>query len=196
MSLATLLAALKSLVHTRIERLRNTERLDLLRGSVEALWDWNMRSDQVRYSQRFRELLGYSEDEPLSKSMIALHPGDRERVADALRRHLLERAPIELEFRLRCRNGEYRWFRGRAFGIHRRHGHLALSEGRSVRQEPAPFHSPAALLNHVFDPAVQIVFADFGLEIGCDFLAGHAQLDDFGCHRAVGFSGSKAFITR
>jgi len=116
MSLAflSLIAKVKSVVLRQLERLRNTERLDLLGGSVEGLWDWDMRNGQVQYSPRFRELLGYSEGEPLSKSMIAVHPEESERVADALRRHFLERAPIELELRLRCKNGEYRWFRGRA----------------------------------------------------------------------------------
>jgi two-component system sensor histidine kinase/response regulator len=116
MSLAfrSLIAKLKSLALRQFEGLRNPERLDLLRGSVEGLWDWDMRSDQVQYSPRFRELLGYSGDEPLLKSMIAIHPEDREQVADALRRHFLERTPIELELRLRCKDGEYRWFRGRA----------------------------------------------------------------------------------
>lgn len=109
-----LIAKLKSLVQPRIERLRATEPPDELRGSVEALWDWDMRDDRVQYSRRFRELLGYSEHEPLSKSMIAVHPEDRARVADALRRHFLERTGIELELRLRCKSGEYRWFRGRA----------------------------------------------------------------------------------
>jgi len=109
------IAALRSFVLRPIRRLSRPERLDApLRGSVEGLWDWDMRNDWIQYSDRFRELLGYSEDEPLSRSMIALHPEDREHVADARRRHFRERVPVELEFRLRCRNGEYRWFRGRA----------------------------------------------------------------------------------
>ena len=103
------IAALRSFVLRPIRRLSRPERLDApLRGSVEGLWDWDMRNDRIQYSGRFRELLGYSEDEPLSRSMIALHPEDREHVADARRRHFRERVPVELEFRLRCRNGEYR----------------------------------------------------------------------------------------
>jgi len=121
------IAALRSFVVSLIARACNSEQLDPpLRGSVEGLWGWDIRNDRIQCSARFRELLGYSEGEPLSKSMIALHPEDREHVADARRRHFRERVPIELEFRLRCKNGEYRWFRGRAQAVWD-------SQGRPVR---------------------------------------------------------------
>ena len=116
MSAALLTAAVgpKSFARVYLERPGNDPPRDLLRDSVEGFWDWDMRSGRIQCSPRLRELLGYSEAEPLSKAMIALHPQDRERVAEARRRHFRERTPIELEFRLRCKDGEYRWFRGRA----------------------------------------------------------------------------------
>jgi diguanylate cyclase (GGDEF)-like protein/PAS domain S-box-containing protein len=99
------------------------ERLELLRRcSLEGLWDWDLRSDQVHYFPRFRELLGYSADEPFSRLQLAFHPEDAGRMRKAIRRLFDERAPIDDEFRLRCKNGGYRWFRGRGQAVWDRRG--------------------------------------------------------------------------
>ena len=94
------------------------ERLELLRHCThEGLWDWDLRSDQVHYFPRFRELLGYGAEEPLSRSQLAFHPDDSERMRRVMRRLFDERIPIDEEFRLRCKNGDYRWFRGRGHAV-------------------------------------------------------------------------------
>jgi len=99
-------------------RAAESERLELLgRCASEGLWDWDMRTDRVHYFSRFRELLGYRGDEPLSRTQLAFHPEDAERVKHAMRRLFDERVSIEEEFRLRCKNGSYRWFRGRGHGV-------------------------------------------------------------------------------
>ncbi|HKW39389.1 MAG TPA: EAL domain-containing protein [Burkholderiales bacterium] len=99
------------------------ERLELLRRcSLEGLWDWDLESDQVRYFPRFRELLGYSAKDPFSRLNLAFHPEDTVRMKAAIRRLFAERASFEEEFRLRCKNGSYRWFRGRCQVVRDRRG--------------------------------------------------------------------------
>jgi diguanylate cyclase (GGDEF)-like protein/PAS domain S-box-containing protein len=94
------------------------ERLELLRYCThEGLWDWDLCSDQVHYFPRFRELLGYHAEEPLNRSQLAFHPDDAERMRRAIRSLLDQRIPIDEEFRLRCKNGDYRWFRGRGHAV-------------------------------------------------------------------------------
>jgi len=94
------------------------QRIDLLRRAAhEGLWEWDLHSDEVSYFARFRELLGYADDEPLSRSQLAIHPEDEERIRRSIRRLLEERGSVEEEFRLRCKNGEYRWFRGRGEAV-------------------------------------------------------------------------------
>ena len=95
-----------------------TERLELLRRcALEGLWDWDLRSDRVNYFPRFRELLGYSADEPFTRLQLSFHPEDANRMKKALRRIFEERTSIEEEFRLRCKNGDYRWFRGSGHAV-------------------------------------------------------------------------------
>jgi len=94
------------------------ERGELLsRCSLEGLWDWDLRNDRVHYFPRFRELLGYSPDGPLSRFQLAFHPEDAERMRQSMRRLFEEQVPIDDEFRLRCKDGSFRWFRGRGHAV-------------------------------------------------------------------------------
>lgn len=46
-----------------------------------------------------------------------LHPEDRERVTTRLAQHLADRTPFEEEYRLRRKDGEYRWFLSRSVPV-------------------------------------------------------------------------------
>jgi len=95
----------------------SVERFDLAaRGSNEGLWDWNIVTNEVYHSPRFKELLGY-EDHEIESSYETwesrLHPEDHDRVMDTLRDHLERRVLFDVEYRLCTKSGEYRWFSGR-----------------------------------------------------------------------------------
>lgn len=98
---------------------RSEERLALaLRASDSGIWDWDIEGDSKFYSPRYRELLGYRD---LSNERFcaafkfheALHPEDRERVREARKRAFETRAAYRQVFRLRLKDGAYRWFEGR-----------------------------------------------------------------------------------
>jgi PAS domain S-box-containing protein len=88
-----------------------------LTGATDGLWDWDIRSDTVFFSDRFCDILGYSPGE-LPSSMDAfrsrLHPEDGEVIWAAIERHLQERVPFNTEYRMGTKSGEYRWFLSRA----------------------------------------------------------------------------------
>ena len=95
-----------------------SERNELLRScSLEGLWYWDLCTDKVEYSLRFRELLGYAAEESLHRYQIAFHPEDTERMREAMRRLFDDQIRIDEEFRLRCKDGIYRWFRGRGHAV-------------------------------------------------------------------------------
>lgn len=94
------------------------ERLALaVRASADGIWDWNLQTNEVYFSPRFRELLGYDSEAEFRREFLfsaALHEQDRERAISAQAAHLLEKSvKFDEEFRLRCKDGAYRWFRGR-----------------------------------------------------------------------------------
>ena len=98
------------------------ERFELAtRGTNDGLWDWNVVTNAVWFAPRFTELLGYGpEDEfpHLFESFASrLHPEDYEPAMEAIRLHLEERQPYDMEYRLHTRSGAFRWFRARGESI-------------------------------------------------------------------------------
>ena len=68
------------------------ERLELaLEGSDEAFWDWDMKSDLVFYSQKWKQLMGYDANEKpsaLSSWLNLVHSKDMALVNERLKAHL------------------------------------------------------------------------------------------------------------
>ena len=100
-----------------------------LAGSTDGLWDWNLLSGTVFYSDRFREILGYSSEEfpgRIDSFRSRLHPEDAEPIWTAIERHLQEHIPYKVEYRLQKKSGEYLWFLARGQAIWN-------SEGKAIR---------------------------------------------------------------
>jgi PAS domain S-box-containing protein len=122
-------------IRRRAERaLRESEeRFQLaVRGSTDGLWDRNILTNEVFFTDHYRELLGYSADEfrgTFASFESRLHPEDRERVLKAIASHLEQRTPYDAEYRLRTKSGQYRWFRGRGQAIWNERGQAIRMAG-------------------------------------------------------------------
>jgi diguanylate cyclase (GGDEF)-like protein/PAS domain S-box-containing protein len=102
------------------EQLRSSE--ESLRLAVEGanvgLWDWNLQTDEITYSRVWKEQLGYAPDELVDKLdsfFRLLHPDDERRVLEHIEKY--KRAPWDryrIEYRLRHKNGGYRWIMSQA----------------------------------------------------------------------------------
>jgi|GEM_PF-128458 len=85
-------------------------------GSAAGIWDWELDSDKIYYSDRLKELLGYAPDElpdTLDEFWNRLHPDDYEAARRAVVKHLEERVLYNIDCRLQTKSGEYRWFHAR-----------------------------------------------------------------------------------
>lgn len=83
-------------------------------GSSVGIWDWiNINEEAEYWSPNFYRLLGYEvgEIEPSFDSFKdLLHPDDHGAVAELIQAHFEKGVPFDLEYRLRHKSGEYRWF--------------------------------------------------------------------------------------
>ena len=97
------------------------ERYDIaVKGSNDGLWDWDILTNRMYYSPRFKELLGYQDHEMenvFSSFESKLHPDDHRRVMDAVQVHLEEKKPFDIDSRLHTKAGEYLWFHVRGQAI-------------------------------------------------------------------------------
>jgi PAS domain S-box-containing protein len=95
------------------------ERLELaIQVADLGLWEYDLRIGEVYFSPRFKRQLGYQEEElpnDLHELEIRLHPEDRERVKQCLGAYLANPSPFyEVQYRLRRKDGAYRWMLARA----------------------------------------------------------------------------------
>ncbi len=99
------------------------ERLTLaFAGAQEGVWDWNLETGDVVYSHRWKQMLGYEEDEiepRVSAWERLLHPEDRPRVVQMHQRVFDGRGNYDVEFRLRHKDGHYLHVLSRGLPIRR-----------------------------------------------------------------------------
>ncbi|MBX2852422.1 MAG: PAS domain-containing protein [Phycisphaeraceae bacterium] len=84
----------------------------LVAGNASGIWDWDCKTDQLYWSPRFKELIGYTADEadPVLDDFVSrLHPQDKERTLGKLKRHIEQQEPYDVEYRLRHKDGHYVW---------------------------------------------------------------------------------------
>lgn len=95
------------------------ERLDLAWSATDdGLWDWHIDRNEVYFSDRWKEMLGYQPDEfpnDASAFFAAIHPDDQTKVQQLLALHFAnpDKLPYQIDVRLRCKNGDYKWIRTR-----------------------------------------------------------------------------------
>lgn len=97
----------------------NRKRLDLVvAGANDGIWDWEIPSNKTYFSPRWKAILGYEDHElPSDQAEFTrrLHPADRERMTRAMADYLAgKKNTYEHEFRLRHKDGTYRWILARA----------------------------------------------------------------------------------
>ncbi len=83
------------------------------RGEMDGLWDWDLESDRMVFSPRWKSMLGYAEDDLDTTSeawLNLIHFHDLHGVMEGINEHLAGKTNhLEAEHRIQQRNGDYRW---------------------------------------------------------------------------------------
>lgn len=85
-----------------------------LSGTTDGLWDWNVETGEMYFSSRWKQIVGFPEDE--SNSVCEawfrkhLHPEDVPMLVAARIEHFEKKVPYAVEFRMRTKRGKFRWF--------------------------------------------------------------------------------------
>ena len=112
-------------LRTSQERLRQT-----LQASSTGLWDWNTETNKVVFSEEWKRQLGYERaeiEDSFEAWTMLLHPDDRNRAMAYARKYVDRReGDYRQEFRLRQKDGTYRWIEARA-------SFVTEPDGRQIR---------------------------------------------------------------
>ncbi len=119
-------------IEARDSELRESqERFEIaVLGSSDGLWDWDIRTNEVYFSPRWKEMIGYEDHELENEYAVwqgLIHPEDAERTLQFLADYLAgKHDTFKVEFRMKCRDGYFKWILSRG---------VALSDdfGRPVR---------------------------------------------------------------
>ena len=120
------LAAIRSnAVERTTELYKSEERFALaMRGANDGLWDWDLHTDEVFYSPRWKSILGYAENEleaNIKTWARLVHPDDKDRVLEEFRDYKDGRSDaFEVEMRMRHKDGRKIYVLSRAFLVRRK----------------------------------------------------------------------------
>ncbi len=94
-----------------------------LEGSGVGVWDWNIATGAQTHSAHWEEMLGFHAGE-LTRGYLdfaeRVHPQDRERVESAARRFIEgQAASYSEDFRMRCKDGSWKWILTRGTVVER-----------------------------------------------------------------------------
>lgn len=118
-----------------------------LKAAREGIWDWDLETNHVYYSPRYKEMLGYSEDEIESHASAwvrLVHPDDRERALQVVDAVIHGEREYEMEFRMLHKDGHYLDILSRGYPIRRGAGgpvtrivgtHMDITERKQIAEE-------------------------------------------------------------
>src|ERR1700739_3179092 len=103
------------------------------RGSNDGLWDWNLSTNVVHFSPRWKAMLGYEEGEMGDRPeewFDRIHDADRERVKEEIAAHQKGLTPhFESEHRVLHKEGGFRWMLSRGVAVHDASGNVLRMAG-------------------------------------------------------------------
>jgi diguanylate cyclase (GGDEF)-like protein/PAS domain S-box-containing protein len=96
------------------------------RGANDGLWDWNLATNVIYFSDRWKAMLGYQEEELSDKPeewFERVHHADHERMKEEIAAHQNGLTPhFESVHRVRHKDGTFRWMLSRGLAIRDRSG--------------------------------------------------------------------------
>ncbi|NCD31778.1 MAG: PAS domain-containing sensor histidine kinase [Spartobacteria bacterium] len=105
-------------------------------GSQDGIWDWNLKTNELYLSPRWKQIAGYTDDElPNEYSTFErlLHPDDKAEVLEQLNKVLDgETTPFRAEFRLLHKEGRNCWILARGEALRDENGKAYRMAGSHI----------------------------------------------------------------
>ena len=145
---------------TRVALHNSEERWQLaMRGANDGIWDWNPQTTAAHFSDRWKAMLGYAPHEignTATEWLSRIHHDDLDAALTALRRHQEgETEFYQIEYRLRCKDGSYKWILDRGQALFDVQGNAVRMTGSHSditerHQAEKSLHDRTEQLNSIF----------------------------------------------
>lgn len=138
-----------------------------VRSTSDGIWDYNPLTDEVFYSDRYKEMLGYAADEFESSPGAwreHVHPDDVKWVSETLDDHLAGKTPLyRAEYRMRTKAGDYHWILSRGTALRDPAGKAIRFTGQHTditdrRLAEAALLEAERQYREIFDSAIEGIF--------------------------------------
>ncbi|WP_442877386.1 response regulator [Desulfolutivibrio sp.] len=150
-----------------IELQRSREQFELaVKGSNDGIWDWDLRTNTLFLSPKWKEQLGYRDqelDNVFATFENLLHPEDRRHVFEYIQQYLQGDAQRYIqEFRMRHKDGTYRWILARGEAVRNASGapvrmagsHTDMTEQKKAQERLEEFARQMEINNIELDQAL------------------------------------------
>ncbi|WP_462323887.1 EAL domain-containing protein [Desulfoplanes sp.] len=121
---------------TELALKQSQERFSLaVEANSTGIWDWDRRTDKVYFSNRWKRMLGYAPEEfpdTIGAWKEIIHPGDHAPVMAANNNLSPDNPCFEIEYRMRCKDGTYKWIQGRGTGRWDEQGNIYRMAGSHI----------------------------------------------------------------
>lgn len=112
---------LEDLNETKEQLEQSHERFNLaMKGANDGLWDWNLVTNEVYFSPRWKEMIGYQDSELPNDFKVweeKLHPDDKERALNYANNYVKSggQGVFQIEFRMKHKDGHDVYILARAY---------------------------------------------------------------------------------
>lgn len=139
---------LQRVIHHNIQKIYLTQKLEqtqaalqeseerwnlTIDGSNDGIWDWNIQTNQIFFSPRWKQMRGFAEDEinySLEEWIKRIHPDDRDRILKAVADYFAHKSPFfQEEYRVQHKDGSYLWVLDRGQALWDESGNVIRMSG-------------------------------------------------------------------
>jgi diguanylate cyclase (GGDEF)-like protein len=129
-------------------------------GAKDGIWDWDLRTGVMYFSDRCKGMLGWDPGAAWSSSddwLSRVHPDDLDKVKKALQEHLDGRAEhCEIEHRMRRSDGSYSWILARGLAVRDESGRPSRIAGSLTDIHQRKLLEEQLLHDALHDPLTQL----------------------------------------
>ncbi len=175
-----------------IQKLKERMELALL-GNNDGIWDWNIIEDHVHFSPRWKEMIGYRDDEIsnlYSEWEDRVHPDDIESANAAMQETINKHKPYyENTHRLRHKDGHWVWILSRAKTQYDAHDnairmigtHTDISNEKAIQLKYA---HQAQIIEQIHDSVISTDLEGIitSWNHGAEYLLGYTEDEAIGKH--------------